>query len=89
MDHNAPVVAVDRHLTPYRDALAAAGFVVVPADGSLRADVAAVVVDGMDDQLLGEASDTPSAPVINAAGRTAAEVVDAVRARLRRADDRP
>jgi Na+/H+-translocating membrane pyrophosphatase len=78
---NRTVVAVDRDLGPYQDALREAGYHVVPADAAHLREAAAIVVDGIDDRVMGIETPLSPAPVINATGRTAEEVVEEVRRR--------
>lgn len=74
-------VAVEGELAPFRDALERAGYRVVPLDEERLGEVAAVVVNGMDDDLLGIETVEAHAPVIDADGRTPDEVVAEVRDR--------
>lgn len=77
------VIAVDDELTPYREALAAAGYRVVPlSGGTAMRDVAAIVVDSIDDRVMGIADPLGPAPVISVEGMTADEVVKSVRQRV-------
>lgn len=80
-------IVMDSDLSMFRAALEAAGFRVLDAnagayDGSA---VDVVVVDGMDDGMLGMSApirEGTDAPVIDVTGMTAAQLVAAVRERL-------
>jgi hypothetical protein len=79
----SPVIAVDAGLTPYGDALERAGYRVVPLTTPPHAaGVAAVVVDGLDERMLGMTGALGAAPVISVEGRSPDEVVAAVRRRV-------
>lgn len=78
---NRGVVAVDRTLKPVQDALREAGFSVIgPEDAALRRPVA-IVVDGLDDKIMGIENPVAPAPVINADGLTADQVLREVERR--------
>jgi len=77
-------VAVEPGLGPFEEALKEAGFDVVELKSpeSMRSLGAhAVVVSGLDSDFMGM-TDSGEAPVVTAAGRTPAEVVDEVRRSL-------
>jgi hypothetical protein len=77
------LVAVDRTLKPVRATLEQAGYTVIgPEDAALGHPIA-VVVDGLDDKVLGLETPLTTAPVINADGMSADEVLREVE---RRAD---
>jgi hypothetical protein len=75
-------VAVDPDLSAFWEALRAAGYRVVSTDAEDAEHADAVVVDGMDDHLMGIETALTLAPVIDADGLTADQVVQAVRERL-------
>jgi hypothetical protein len=75
------VVAVDRDLGPYEAALRDAGYHVVPLDSARLHEASAIVVDGIDERVMGIETPLTPAPVINATGMTAEEVVREVRRR--------
>lgn len=75
------MVAVEGELTPFRAALERAGYRVVALDETSRREAAAIVINGMDDGVLGIETATSPAPVIDADGLTPEEVVRLVRAR--------
>lgn len=78
---NRGVVAVDRTLGPVREALSDAGFSVIgPEDAALRHPVA-IVVDGLDDNIMGIQQPVAQAPVINADGLTTEDVLREVERR--------
>lgn len=74
-------VGVEAGLRTFSDALRAAGFEVVELNGPVKDRVHAVVVSGVDSNLMGIA-DSLDAPVVTARGRTPEEVVDEVRRSL-------
>ena len=67
-------VAVSQGLTPYKEALAQAGFMVVNLDGNTTYDAA--VVSGAYDNLMGQQERETTGPVISAEGLTPEEIVD-------------
>ena len=74
-------VAIEGQLTPYSEALNDAGYRVVSlTDASLRT-ANAVVVQGSDDNFLGMEDPLTKAPVINATGYTANQIVSEVKHR--------
>lgn len=74
-------VAIEGQLTPYSDALKDAGYRVISlTDTSLR-KANAVVVQGSDDNFLGMEDPLTKAPVINATGYTANQIVTEVQHR--------
>lgn len=77
-------VAVDDSLGAVKAALEAAGFPTVPLTDAARHRAAVVVVNGLEQNFLGREvsrAENP-APIINADGQTAQQVVAAVRERL-------
>ena len=74
-----PIVAVDRDLSRFGETLEAAGFRVVAAGDADVAEAEVVVLDGMDDQAMGMENREIPAPIVDAAGMTADQVVAAVR----------
>jgi hypothetical protein len=75
-------VAVEDSLRPVKDRLRAAGYDVLSLAGGVPDHVAAIVVNGLDDNLLGRQDVIARAPVINAAGLTPEEVAAEVSRRL-------
>jgi hypothetical protein len=75
------VIAVDSDLGPFEAALKQAGYEVVPLDQGRWHDAAAIVVDGIDDRVMGIETPLTPAPVINADGMTPDQVVAEVRRR--------
>lgn len=75
-------VAIEPNLTPVREALQARGWQVLPLEPGRRQEVDAYVVTGMQDNLMG-IQDTGGnrAPVIEARGLTAEQVVREVERR--------
>lgn len=71
-------VAIEGQLSPMADALKAAGYEVVPLDDQSLKVAQAVVVQGTDDNFLGIENTLTRAPVINADGMTADQVLAAV-----------
>ncbi|MBX5465418.1 MAG: YkuS family protein [Clostridia bacterium] len=85
-DHGA-TVAVQGGLRPFREALRQAGFRVLEWEGPDNpppAPAQVLVTSGLDENLLGVAGVRQAMPVVDADGRTPAEVVEAVRATLAR-----
>lgn len=74
-------IAVEDSLQPFGDRLAAAGYEVVALQpGAPRpADVAAVVVNGLDEDVTGDEKVAIAAPIIDAAGRTPEQVLARIR----------
>lgn len=75
-------IAIEEDLTPYSKALAGAGFRVIPLNENALHRAQAIVVLGMDDNFMGIEDPLTKAPVINAAGLTAEEVLQEVKNRL-------
>lgn len=78
------IVAVDEDLGPYREAIRQAGYHVVPVSDHSVADAACIVVDGIDDRIMGIETALTPAPVINVTGMTAEQVVQEVRKRTQK-----
>ena len=76
-------VAVEDSLRPIKDRLRAGGYDVLSMAGGVPGRVRAIVVNGLDDNLLGRQDVVARVPVINAAGRTPDDVVDEVGRRIR------
>jgi len=73
-------IAVEEGLTNVVQALQEEGFEVTKLTEGRLPDVAAAVVSGMSNNFMGIAdTDGNKMPVIEAAGRTAQEIVDSVR----------
>jgi hypothetical protein len=76
------IIAVDDSLAPFRQALSHAGYQVV----SLRAlppdDAAVIVVNGIDDRLLGMETAMTAAPIVNADGMTVDQMLREVARRV-------
>lgn len=75
-------VAVEDSLRAVKERLRAAGYDVLSLAGGVPDHVSAVVVNGLDDNLLGRQDVLARAPVINAAGLTPEEVAAEVARRL-------
>lgn len=71
-------VAVDDSLSNVQQALTEEGYEVVALDDDLDA-VVAIVVNGLDDDVMGIETRETTAPVIDADGLSANEVVEEVR----------
>ncbi len=82
-------IAVDEGLTNVREFLRREGFEVVLPENAT--DVAAVVVSGMQENMLGREDVMIDAPVVDARGKTPAEILGALRDALgnRRPGDQP
>ncbi|MCL6580511.1 MAG: YkuS family protein [Firmicutes bacterium] len=76
-------VAVEEGLGPVAEALRRRGYHVTGLHPEALRTAAAVVVSGRDESLMGIQSIRTTAPVINAEGRSADEVVRDVEERLR------
>jgi len=76
-------VAVEEGLRPVADALRRRGYHVTGLHPEALRTAAAVVVRGQDESLMGIQTIRTEAPVINAEGRSAEEVVRDVEERLR------
>ncbi len=74
-----PIVAVDRDLSRFGEALEGAGYRVVAAGDADVAEAEVVVRAGMDDHVMGMENREIPAPIVDAAGMTADQVVAAVR----------
>lgn len=74
-------VAIENQLTPYSQALSDAGYRVVPLTDTTLKSAEAVVVQGSDDNFLGIEDPLTKAPIINATGLTAQQVVNEVKRR--------
>lgn len=79
-----PRVAVEEGLRPVRERLEASGYDVVGIGQAAEDDVAAVVVTGMDTNVLGNHDIISRVSVINADGMTPEQVTAEVARRLRR-----
>jgi hypothetical protein len=75
-------IAVEEGLTDVRQALQDAGFRVTGMDPGEIWQAGAVVVSGLDVNMMGQQDIVTRAPVINAASRSAEEIVAEVRRRL-------
>ncbi|MBE3599632.1 MAG: YkuS family protein [Limnochordaceae bacterium] len=76
------IIACDDDIMRMRDAIEAAGYRVVPLHEADLRQVAAVVLSGMDDNLLGSERRLSDAPVIEASGMGADDIVAALRNRV-------
>jgi hypothetical protein len=77
-------VAVDDALRPVKEQLLAGGFDVVRLAGGVPEDVQAIVVNGLDDNLMGRQDIVARVPIVNADGMTPTEVAEEVSRRVRR-----
>lgn len=78
-------VAVDDSLRPVKELLLAGGFDVVRLAGGVPGDVQAIVVNGLDDSLMGRQDIVSRVPIVNADGMTPVEVAEEVSRRIRQA----
>lgn len=76
-------VAVDDSLQLVKAILRAGGFDVVSLGAGVPPDARAIIVNGLDDNLLGQQSALSPVPVINAVGRTPEDVAQEVARRAR------
>lgn len=72
-----PTIAVDEGLAPVRNLLRREGFEVVHPEEAARASV--LVTTGTEQNVLNIQDVTVGIPIINARGKTPAEVLDAVK----------
>lgn len=70
------LVAVERNLTNISDVLEESGYDVVPLDEANLQLVDAVVVNGMDNNLLNDQQTSTEVSVINAAGKSPADILE-------------
>ena len=75
-------IAVADGLRPVRECLRAAGFEVVSTSGGIPEDVQAIVLSGLDDNLLGRQDVVRRVPIVNADGMTPEQVAGEVHRRL-------
>lgn len=78
-------VAVDDALRPVKEQLLAGGFDVVRLAGGVPGDVQAIVVNGLDDNLLGRQDIVSRIPIVNADGLSPEEVAAEVSRRIQQA----
>lgn len=78
----APRIGVDDSLHPVKARLRAGGYDVVSLAAGVPPDVCAIVVNGLDDNLLGVQDIAVRVPVVNAEGRTAEDVAMEIGRRL-------
>lgn len=69
------VIAVAEKLSALKDALVAHGYDVVALEGKDLERAAAVVITGVDKDMMGMEDIQTKVPVINAAGKSSSEVV--------------
>lgn len=77
------LVACDDDMMRFRPALEDAGFTVIPLHGAPLDRVAAVVLSGVDSDLLGDVRRLTSAPVVEARGLDARGVVATLQEKVR------
>jgi hypothetical protein len=75
-------IAVEDSLSQVKDELSNRGFQVVTMDSSNAAECDCCVVSGQDSNVMGIAETITKAPVINAQGLSANEIVDQVQQRV-------
>jgi len=75
-------IAVEDGLSNVRQALQDAGFRIVGMDAGAIRQAGAVVISGIDVNLMGQQGIETAAPVINASSRSPGEIVAEVRRRL-------
>lgn len=78
-----PIVACDDEMLRFRSALEAAGYEVMPLRRAPLHRVAAVVVSGMDSNIVGDQRRMTDAPVVEARGLDERGVVAAVHEKVR------
>ncbi|MDD2510277.1 MAG: YkuS family protein [Syntrophomonas sp.] len=72
------VIAVENNLTPIKEYLEARGCLVVDVGSGWNIPVDAVVISGLDKNLMGMQDIVTIAPVIEARGKTPEEVWDSI-----------
>lgn len=83
MNHKVnKIIAVDDKLINVRQALRDEGYQIADLSQSLET-AAAIVVSGMDDNLVGQQDIKTKVPIIDATGRTADEVVREVSEKIK------
>lgn len=75
-------IGVDDSLRPVKERLRAGGYDVVSLSAGVPPDVSAIVVNGLDENLLGIQDVAVRVPVVNAVGRTAEDVAAEIGRRL-------
>lgn len=74
------VVAVEEGLTPVRDYLAAKGCQIIGIEQAKQTNVDAIVISGVDNNVMGMQDIVINAPIIvNAKGRNAVEIWNDIR----------
>lgn len=76
------IIAVDDSLSPVRDYLINRGYRVVDIHDSDFDSVSAIVVNGIDDNMMGMQETMTKAPVIEASGRTPEEIAREIESRM-------
>lgn len=79
-----PKVAVEEGLSQIEDILSRNGFEVVGVKSTRLRDVDAIVVSGLDVDIMGDESTLTKAPVVEVYGRSAEEVLRDLRERIKR-----
>lgn len=74
-------VAVEDNLRPFKEYLAAQGCRIIDVEEAYKQPVDAIVISGLDQNLLGMEDIQIEVPVISVRGRTPEEVWDAIRDR--------
>lgn len=82
MDENRKIVAVSDELTPIRQMLEDRGYEVVPVTDRAYTEADAIVITGMTRNVAGMEDIRTKAPVIDATGQDAEEVVRHLEERL-------
>jgi len=70
------IVAVEKNLSTIADVLETEGYDVVSLDGQNLESVDAIVISGADSNLMNMQDTVTNVPVINAAGKTADEILE-------------
>lgn len=75
------IIAVENNLNPVKDYLAAQGCQIIAVEKVRDTKVDAVVLAGMDENILGMQDIQTKAPIINASGRSPEEIWNEIQQR--------
>lgn len=75
------IIAVENNLRPVREYLSSQGCQVIPVENASNTEVNAVVLSGMDENIMGIQDTVTKAPVIRASGRTPEDIWNEIQRR--------